>query len=72
MQKAIPRVCHLSALWRPSNFSRTFLGSGTLASQSGTYEWNVRGTPYISVCEIHLGTTDELMVLGVFHGAQDR
>ena len=38
----------------------------------GTFEWTVRGTPYIIVYELHLGTIDELMVLGVFHGAQDR
>ena len=36
----------------------------------GTYEWVVRGTPYIVVYE--LTGHDELMVLGVFHGAQDR
>ena len=36
----------------------------------GTHEWLVRGTPYIIVYEI--GGRDELMVLGVFHGAQNR
>jgi toxin ParE1/3/4 len=35
-----------------------------------TYEWVVRGTPYIIVDE-RTGR-HELMVLGVFHGAQDR
>ena len=37
---------------------------------TGTYEWVVRETPYILVYE--LSGRDELMVLGVFHGAQDR
>jgi toxin ParE1/3/4 len=37
---------------------------------AGTYEWVVRGTPYIVVYE--LTGRDELMVLGVFHGDQNR
>lgn len=36
----------------------------------GTYEWVVRGTPYILVYE--LTGNDEMTVLGVFHGSQDR
>jgi toxin ParE1/3/4 len=36
----------------------------------GTYEWLVRGTPYVIVYEV--AGRDELMVLGVFHGAQER
>jgi hypothetical protein len=28
--------------------------------------------PYLLVYEIHLGSEDELVVLGVFHVAQDR
>ena len=38
----------------------------------GTYEWVVRGLPYIVVYEISLGDEDEVVILGVFHGAQDR
>jgi plasmid stabilization system protein ParE len=37
-----------------------------------TYEWVVKGLPYIIVYDISLGDDDELVVLGVFHGAQDR
>jgi plasmid stabilization system protein ParE len=36
-----------------------------------TFEWNVRGLPYIIVYELQLAD-DEIMVLNVFHGAQDR
>ena len=39
---------------------------------SGTYEWVVRGLPYIVVYDISLGDKDEVVILGVFHGAQDR
>jgi toxin ParE1/3/4 len=38
----------------------------------GTHEWVVRGLPYIIVYEIGATETDEILVLGVFHGAQDR
>jgi plasmid stabilization system protein ParE len=37
----------------------------------GTYEWTVPGLPYIIVHEIALDK-DEVIVLGVFHGMQDR
>jgi toxin ParE1/3/4 len=36
-----------------------------------TYEWVVRGLPYIVVYEVSI-ERDELIVAGVFHGAQDR
>ena len=38
----------------------------------GTYEWVVSGLPYIIVYDVALGDRDELTVMGVFHGAQDR
>jgi plasmid stabilization system protein ParE len=37
-----------------------------------TYEWVVRGLPYIVVYDVNLGDADEIVILGVFHGAQDR
>ena len=37
-----------------------------------TYEWVVRGLPYIVVYDINLGDEGEIVILGVFHGAQDR
>jgi toxin ParE1/3/4 len=36
---------------------------------AGTYEWVVRGLPYIIVYQID---ATEVLILGVFHGAQDR
>jgi toxin ParE1/3/4 len=37
----------------------------------GTYEWTVGGLPYIVVYEVDTGS-DEIIVLAVFHGAQNR
>jgi hypothetical protein len=38
---------------------------------AGTLEWSVKGLPYVIVHELHF-ETNEVVVLGVFHGAQDR
>jgi toxin ParE1/3/4 len=38
---------------------------------SGTFEWSVTGLPYIIVYE-QAAEADEVIVLAVFHGAQDR
>ena len=38
---------------------------------SGSYEWTVKGLPYIVVYEID-ARSNQIIVLGVFHGAQDR
>jgi toxin ParE1/3/4 len=38
----------------------------------GTYEWVVRGLPYIIVYQIGATDPDEVLILGVFHAAQDR
>jgi toxin ParE1/3/4 len=37
-----------------------------------TYEWVLRGLPYIKVYQIGAAGSDEVLVLGVFHAAQDR
>jgi len=37
----------------------------------GTYEWVVRGLPYIIVYRVD-DVLDELTVIAVVHGAQDR
>jgi toxin ParE1/3/4 len=39
---------------------------------SGTHEWVVRGLPYIIVYQIGPVDPDEVLILGVFHAAQDR
>jgi hypothetical protein len=36
-----------------------------------TYEWIVKGLPYVVVYEIH-SDPDLVAILGIFHGAQDR
>ncbi len=38
---------------------------------SGTREWTVPGLPYLIVYEINQAI-NELLILGVFHGAQNR
>jgi toxin ParE1/3/4 len=37
----------------------------------GTHEWTVPGLPYIIVHEVNK-ESEEIVVLGAFHGAQDR
>jgi toxin ParE1/3/4 len=42
---------------------------GHVGRVSGTHEWVVRGLPYIIVYQTG---ADEVLILGVFHAAQDR
>ena len=44
---------------------------GRVGAVQGTYEWTVSGLPYIIVHEVD-DNTDEAVIIGVFHGAQDR
>jgi toxin ParE1/3/4 len=37
----------------------------------GTYEWTVPGLPYIIVHEVD-DDSNAIVIIGVFHGAQDR
>jgi plasmid stabilization system protein ParE len=50
----------------------SFPDAGHTGRVPGTLEWVVRGLPYIIVYEILLERPNELIVLGVFHGAQER
>jgi toxin ParE1/3/4 len=45
---------------------------GRAGRVAGTLEWVVRGLPYIIVYEPAANDAEELLILGVFHGAQDR
>ncbi|MEH2530211.1 plasmid stabilization system protein ParE [Bradyrhizobium sp. AZCC 1588] len=38
----------------------------------GTHEWVVRGLHYIIVYQTGAADPDEVLILGVFHAAQDR
>jgi plasmid stabilization system protein ParE len=38
----------------------------------GTHELVVRGLPYIIVYEVGAAASDELLILGIFHAAQNR
>jgi plasmid stabilization system protein ParE len=44
---------------------------GHVGRALGTYEWAVVGLPYIIVYEID-GAAQEIAIIAVFHGAQDR
>jgi plasmid stabilization system protein ParE len=44
---------------------------GHAGAVDGTLEWVVTGLPYIIVYELH-DADDELVVLGIYHGAQLR
>jgi toxin ParE1/3/4 len=45
--------------------------TGHIGRALGTYEWVVGGLPYIIVYEID-EAADEVAIIAVFHGAQDR
>lgn len=49
----------------------TWPRAGHIGRARGTYEWVVVGLPYIIVYEID-EEADELAIIAVFHGAQDR
>jgi len=44
---------------------------GRKGEEVGTREWAVRGSPYLIVYEVD-AENEEVWVLGVFHGAQQR
>ncbi|MDI1264920.1 MAG: type II toxin-antitoxin system RelE/ParE family toxin [bacterium] len=45
---------------------------GHVGRVPGTHEWVVRGLPYIIVYQTGATDSDEVLILGVFHAAQDR
>jgi len=51
---------------------RYFPLAGRTGRSNETREWVVRGLPYVIVYEVGVGNADKVMILGVFHGAQDR
>jgi len=50
---------------------RGFPELGRSGQWRGTREWVVQGSPYILVYQVG-PQVDEIVILGVFHGAQDR
>ena len=44
---------------------------GRVGAVPGTYEWTASGLPYIIVHEVD-DDQDQIVIIGVFHGAQDR
>ena len=51
---------------------RYFPFAGRTGRASGTREWVVRGQPYVIVYEADMGDANEVIILGVFYGAQNR
>ena len=45
---------------------------GHVGRVPGTHEWVVRGLPYIIVYQTDAADTEEVLILGIFHAAQDR
>jgi toxin ParE1/3/4 len=45
---------------------------GHVGRVPGTHEWVVRGLPYIIVDQTGATDPDEVLILGIFHAAQDR
>lgn len=45
---------------------------GRVGRVPDTHEWVVRGLPYIVVYQPGATDADEVLILGVFHAAQDR
>lgn len=58
-----------SAIRESAERLRYFPFAGRVGESEGTREWVVREYPYILVYEV---LPEELMILGVFHAAQDR
>ena len=50
----------------------TFPYMGRAGVVTGTFEYVVPGLPYIIVYRVDLNDADEIVILGVFHGAQRR
>jgi hypothetical protein len=44
---------------------------GRVGRVPDTHEWVVRGLPYIIVYQPGVADRDEVLILGVFHAAQD-
>jgi addiction module RelE/StbE family toxin len=51
---------------------RYFPYAGRIGRSEGTREWVVQSYPYILVYEVEAQTANQVIVLGVFHAAQDR
>jgi toxin ParE1/3/4 len=45
---------------------------GHVGRVPGTHEWVVRGLPYIIVYQTGATDADEVLILAIFHAAQDR
>jgi plasmid stabilization system protein ParE len=61
-----------AALREAAELLRFFPRAGREGRSAGTREWVVRGYPYVLVYEVGMSDADEVMILAVFHGAQDR
>jgi toxin ParE1/3/4 len=61
----------IKRIFAATDYLAEFPHIGHVGAVPGTYEWTVPRLPYIVVHEID-EERNEIIVLGVFHGAQDR
>ena len=73
IQQASPRAAaHVVArIFAEADHLGEFPQLGRVGAVPGAYEWTVSGLPYIMVHEVD-DDRDQLVVIGVFDGAQDR
>jgi toxin ParE1/3/4 len=64
-------VAVLSRIRAAAELLKDFPRIGHAGTDPGTFEWVVRGLPYIIVYEI-AAERDELVILAVFHGSRSR
>ena len=73
LSRSAPHADRMGSAIRATTVSLEYFPSiGHAGRSPGTFEIVVRGIPYVIVYEFNVSTTDEIMILGVFHMAQDR
>jgi toxin ParE1/3/4 len=70
--KSAPAAAHIvNRIFVDCDRLNEFPEIGHVGMAPGTFEWTVAGLPYIIVHQLD-AKKDEIIVLGVFHGAQVR
>jgi toxin ParE1/3/4 len=70
--KSAPAAAHIvDRIFTDCDRISKFPEIGHVGMAPGTFEWTVAGLPYIIVHQVD-AKKDEIIILGVFHGAQTR
>jgi hypothetical protein len=67
----MPILSFAGSMLRSKTSWRSFLSLGRRGKAPGTHEWVIQGLPYVIVDRVD-ESQDELTVLAIFRGAQDR